>query len=88
MIISEAEIRRCIDTIDSSGPVPCSGYFIASPSERAGLDTYRRRLENIPARPNARLGEVKRAVAANDYLVGGAAVAEKLLGRVISDKLR
>ncbi len=88
MIISEAEIRRCIDTIDSSGAVPCSGFIVASPSERARLDTYRLRLEAIPARPNARLGDVKRAVAANDYRVGGAAVAEKLLGRVISDKVR
>lgn len=88
MIISEAEIRRCIDTIDSSGSVPCSGLIVTPPSERAHLDAYRRRLENLPARPNARLGDVKKAMAASHYNIGSAAVAEKLLGRVISDKLR
>jgi hypothetical protein len=88
MIISEAEIRRCIDTIDSSGAAVCSGFNSASPSERSRLAVYRQRLENIPARPNDRLGDVKRAVAERHYLIGSAAVAEKLLGRVISDKVR
>ena len=88
MIISEAEIRRCIDSIDSSGAVPRAGLIGVSPSDRVRLDAYRHRLESLPARPNARLGDVKRAVEANAYNVGAVAVAEKLLGRVISDKLR
>jgi hypothetical protein len=88
MIISDAEIRRCIDNIDSSGSRGKYGHLLPSRSERDTADAYRRSMDKLPQRLNSRLNGVKKAFDSSAYNVSGIEVAEKLLGRVISDKLR
>lgn len=88
MIISEAEIRKCIDNIDASGACSNPGHLLLSRSDRDRVDGYRRSLEKLPNRENKRLSGVKKAFDTREYNVSGTDVAEKMLGRVISDKLR
>ena len=88
MIISEAEIRRCIDSIGSSGACKTPAHLLLSRSDKARVNGYRLSMEKIPSRKNDRLSGVKKAFDSSAYNVSGTEVAEKLLGRVISDKLR
>lgn len=88
MIISESEIRKCIDNIDASGQHKKPGHLLLSRSDRARVDAYKSSMEKIPARINAHLSGVKKAFDSRVYSVSGSEVAEKMLGRVISDKLR
>lgn len=88
MIISQAEIRKCIDNIDASGRNSRPGHLILSRSDRDRVDGYRRSMDKIPSKRNDRLSGVKRAFNSRAYNISGTEVAEKILGRVISDKLR
>jgi hypothetical protein len=88
MIISEAEIKRCIDAIVAAGPAEVPTYAYLTTAERAEADFYRNRIAKSKPRGNSRIGSVKRAIALSDYRIPSDEVANKLLGRVISDKLR
>lgn len=86
MIISDEEIRKCMDII--AAQVGVSRDASLTPAERARALVYARRFEGVSHAPNARLNDVKREVADKDYSVDSDDIAEKLLGRVISDKVR
>jgi hypothetical protein len=86
MIISDEEIRKCIDIIAAQVGLPKD--VALTPAEKARALVYARRFENVSHAPNPRLNDVKRDVAEKDYSIDSDEVAEKLLGRVISDKVR
>ena len=88
MIISKQEIDKCVRIISTGTRGKSKKHVNLLPSERARLNAYRRRLEQMPEKPNKHLEEVKTAVEKRRYDVGSDEVAQKLLGRVISDKVR
>jgi len=88
MIISKQEIDKCVRIISTGARGKSNKPVDLLPSERARLNAYRRRLEQLPEKPNEHLEEVKTAVEKRRYDVGSDEVAQKLLGRVISDKVR
>ncbi len=88
MIISKQEIDKCVNIISAGKRDTSNKPINLLPSERARLKAYRRRLEELPEKPNERLEDVKTAVEKHSYDVRSDEVAQKLLGRVISDKVR
>ncbi len=87
MIISDAEIKKCIWIVASDGGNNPGDSCLPSDLHKY-TGSYQSRFEAMPASPNARLKDVKKAVALKRYDIGSDAVAEKLLGRIISDKVR
>ncbi len=86
MIISHDEIVKCMDIIAvETGASPSVGM---SPAARVYVEIFKKRLETVEAKQNVRLKDVKEAVASSQYRVDSDDVAEKMLGRVISDKVR
>ncbi len=86
MIISHDEIVKCMDIIAvETGASPSVGM---TPAARVYAEIFKKRLESVKPKQNKRLADVKEAVASSQYRVGSDEVAEKMLGRVISDKVR
>ncbi|MFA5866544.1 MAG: flagellar biosynthesis anti-sigma factor FlgM [Actinomycetota bacterium] len=86
MIISHDEIVKCMDIIAvETGASPSVGM---TPAARVYAEIFKKRLETVEAKQNERLKDVKEAVASSQYRVASDEVAEKMLGRVISDKVR
>lgn len=86
MIISHDEIVKCMDIIAvEAGASPSVGM---TPAARVYAEVFKKHVEAAEPKKNERLKDVKKAVASSRYKIGSDKVAEKMLGRVISDKVR
>lgn len=86
MIISDDEIQKCLKIVVSETGVRRGEVLNAS--ARVYVADVRSRFDAVSYAPNARLEEVKQAINNSHYRIDSDEVAEKMLGRVISDKVR
>jgi anti-sigma28 factor (negative regulator of flagellin synthesis) len=86
MIISHDEIIKCMDIISvETSASPSAGM---TPAARVYMEIFKERFKSVEPREHERVTRVKREIASNHYQIDSGDIAEKMLGRVISDKVR
>ncbi len=94
MIISQREVRNCLILINTGEQKDAA----SSPSKDRSRDSRQESeavikdvkgsLARIPATRSERIGEVKETVECHLYQPASEVVAEKIIGRMISDRVR
>jgi hypothetical protein len=86
MKISRDEVIRCMNVVEvETGEPPSAGMASVA---RVYAEIFKKRFALEETVFDDGLNEVKEAIASSRYRVGSDEVAEKMLGRVISDKVR
>lgn len=87
MQISDQEVRRCLRVLLTEKRAKTSSMYTSrvSPSE---VKLLKEQLKRMPLTRSHRVSQVKRAMHGTGYGVSSQAVAAKIIGRAISDKIR
>lgn len=86
MIISEKQIKQSIKYLRTTQPKKTEGISLRA--QKYDISLIREEINKLPPTRNPRLGVIKESLAQRRYSISSHQVAEKIIGRALSDKIR
>lgn len=88
MQISDREIQNTLDLLKRQRSMQEEQPAVLTEEEVAGVRAVARQIAESPEVRQERVEKLKTALESSSYMVTGDDVAKKLIGRIITDKIR
>ena len=88
MQLSDREIQNTLDLLKKQKPAGKVGVPSASAEELKEIHEVVEQIGGKPEVRKDRVDKIKKAIESSSYHVSGDDVAKKLIGRILSDKIR